>query len=114
MTLKDERTYDVAGRRKGDGTFIKDPNSVLDYTIRWGTLARVGDYLFDQSTDSIATSTWTVPAGLTEDSSSNTSLTSTIWLSGGTSGNSYEVTNRITTTGGRTFDRSIRIRVKDL
>lgn len=114
MTLKAQRTYNVGGPRRGDGTFIKDPNSVLDYTIQWGQLATLGEYLFDQSTDQIATSAWTVPAGLTEDSSTNTSLSTTIWLSGGTAGESYEVTNRITTTGGRTFDQSIRIRCKSL
>lgn len=82
----------------------KDPNEVLDYQIDWS--ARLGS-------DTISTSTWTVPSGITQTTSSSTSTTTTIWLSGGTTGTKYTLTNEITTTGGRTMDESVRIRLVD-
>lgn len=82
--------------------FLKDPNAVLDYINDWS------DWLV---TDTIATSTWTVPTGITKDSSSNTTTTATVWLSGGTAGVSYTVVNRIVTAAGRTEDRSVVLMV---
>lgn len=83
--------------------FTKDPNAVLDYIVDWS------DWL---GSDTISSSSFTVPTGLTEDSDSNTTTTATVWLSGGTPGEDYEVTNRIVTAGGRTEDRTITIRVR--
>lgn len=85
-------------------SFIHDPDAVLDYEIDWS--AWLG-------TDTISSSTWTVPSGLTEDSSTNTTTTATIWLSGGTAGTRYEVTNHIVTAGGREEDRTIQIVVRE-
>lgn len=56
--------------------FKKDPNSELDYTVLWE------DFLTPVS-DTIASVTWILSAGLTEISSSHTDTTATIWLSGG-------------------------------
>lgn len=84
-------------------TFVKDPNAVLDYLIDWS--AWLG-------ADTIATCTWTVPTGITKDSDSHTTTTTTVWLSGGTAGAQYTVANRITTAGGRTEDRSLSILVQ--
>ena len=72
----------------------KDPTEILDYGIDW-VLRLAGD--------TIVTSTWVVPAGITKNSDSSTPSTTTIWVSGGTSGQSYPVENRITTAGGRLF-----------
>ena len=85
-------------------TFIKDPDSVLDYTIDWE------DWL---GSDTIATSDWTVDTGLTEDSDTNTTKAATIWLSSGTANTDYEVTNEITTQGLRTDNRTITIQVRE-
>lgn len=87
-------------------TFYKDPDAVKDYVIDWET-----NYL--ETDDEIATSVWSVPSGITKDSDSNSTGTTTIWLSGGTAGSSYELVNRITTTGGRTDDRTIVIIVEE-
>ena len=84
-------------------TFVKDPDATLDYIIDWS------EWL---DTDTISTSTWTVPTGLTNVSDSNTTTTATIWLSGGTAGQRYTVSNRIVTAAGRTEDRSITIKVR--
>lgn len=82
----------------------KDPDAVLDYTVNWT------EWLGD---DRIDTSTWIIPAGLTKDSDSHNGLEAIVWLSGGTAGDRYEVTNRITTTGGRTDDRTVSISVSE-
>lgn len=84
-------------------TFIKDPDSVLDYAVDWS------DWL---GTDTIATSSWTVPTGITNDSDSNTTTVATVFLSGGTIGQRYDLVNRITTAAGRTADRTITIIVR--
>lgn len=83
-------------------TFIHDPNEVLDYVIDWA------DFL---GADTIATSTWVIPTGLTNSTSTNnTTQTSTyITVSAGQEGKRFTVTNRITTAGGRTADRSIEL-----
>jgi len=80
------------------------------------TAAEVLDYVVDDSlflgSDTIASVTWLVsPAGVTIGSTSNTSSTATIWLSGGTVGVTYVVTCRITTAGGRTKDYSFNLRI---
>lgn len=82
---------------------FKDPDEVLDYQLDWS--ARLAG-------DTIATSTWIVPANITKDSDSNTTTTTTIWLSGGTLGDLVEITNRITTAAGRTMDQSVRLKIK--
>jgi hypothetical protein len=87
-------------------TFEKDPNAVLDYVIDWGD-----EWL--EAGDEISTSTWTVPTGITKDSDDKTATITTIWLSGGTDGVTYDIVNRIVTTGGRIDDRTITIKVRE-
>lgn len=82
---------------------FKDPDEVLDYQLDWS--ARLDE-------DTIVTSTWVVPTGITKDSDTNTTDTTTIWLSGGTTGEAYTLANRITTVGGRTMDQSVKIKIK--
>lgn len=86
-------------------TAPKDPDEVKDYEITWALLL---------GTDTIATSTWVVPAGITKDSSTNTTTTTTIWLSAGTAGETYSLLNRITTAGLRTYDRTVKLKMKSL
>lgn len=85
--------------------YLKDPNAVLDYVLDWT------DFL---QGDTISTSTWTVPSGITKTTDSKTATTTTVWLSSGTAGQVYTVTNRIVTTGGRQQDQSIQFVVQDL
>lgn len=94
--------------------FTKDPDAVLDYKFDWANTTNGGstpDWL--ASGETISTRTVTVEAGLTKDSDSLTdSATSvTIWLSGGTAGESYTVHCRIVTSAGRTDDRTVTIEV---
>lgn len=86
-------------------TFIKDPNSILDYGFDWS------DWL--DTDDTVSTSAWTVPSGITEHSDSKTTTTTTIWLSGGTIGRQYRIQNRIVTADGRTADRSFYVKIEN-
>ena len=85
--------------------FQKDPSAVLDFIVNWT------DYL---DGDTISTAAATVPAGITLDSEANTTTTHTMWLSGGTEGNAYDIVSQIVTVGGRTDERTIRINVVNL
>ena len=89
------------------GTRAKDPDATVDYAIDWS--AWLGS-------DTLLSSTWVVPSGLTQPVSPAASFTSTVttvWLTGGTLGQSYTVTNRITTAAGRIDDRSFDLRVEE-
>lgn len=85
--------------------FHKDEASVLDYAVDWE------DWLCNEET--ILTSTWDVPEGITKDSDSKTDTIATVWLSGGTTGETYELVNHITTSGARTVERTITIHVRE-
>lgn len=85
--------------------YIKDPDAILDYTINWSSWLPAGD--------AIAESTWTAGNGITIDSDSNTSTSATVWLSGGTVGATYTVTNHIVTDDGREEDQTISIIIRE-
>ena len=84
--------------------FVKDPSAILDYSVKWT------DWL---GSDTIATSSWSVPSGLTKHAETNNTTTATVWCSGGAVGKTYIVTNTITTAGGRTDEREIKITVQN-
>ncbi len=86
-------------------TFRKDPNAVLDYVIDWGE-----NYLATGET--ISSVVWTVDTGITEDSVSKTDTTATIWLSGGTAGESYSIACKIVTNQSRTDERTFTVQVE--
>jgi hypothetical protein len=81
----------------------KAPSEVASYRVLWAT---------ELGSDTIATSTWEVPTGITKDSDSFTSNTATIILSGGTSPVTYTLKNTIVTTGGDTFVQYVTITVR--
>ena len=100
-------TYVVTGTgADAKYTIVKDPNAILDYTFDWS------EWL-DAITDTIASQSIVAETGITNDSSSISGKTVIAWISGGTAGNTYRVTCRIVTAGGRTDDRSIFIKVKE-
>jgi hypothetical protein len=84
----------------------KDTNEVLDYTINMAAeLSRVSDTL--------SSVVWTVPAGLVNVAQSNTTTAATVKLGGGTLGAEYEVSAQMTTAGGRVYNRTFRLQIKD-
>ncbi|MEN6535643.1 MAG: hypothetical protein ABFD89_18410 [Bryobacteraceae bacterium] len=97
----------------------KDPDEILDYDIDWTSrlyskaeLASVAAGETVIPADSISTSTFTLPLGIVANSTSNTTTTTKVWISGGTEGQSYLVENRIVTAGGRTMDQTVKLRIK--
>lgn len=81
----------------------KDPDEYLDYQLNWA--ARLGS-------DVIVDSVWDVPAEIIGGSMTFTNTTTTIWLSGGATGESCTLTNHITTQGGRLMDQSVSLKIK--
>ncbi len=82
----------------------KDPNDIADYALSWAT---------HLGADTITSSSWILPVGITADDDSSTGTTATVRLSGGTAGQNYEITNRVVTASGQQFDCSIRIYVRE-
>lgn len=83
----------------------KDPNEEKDYKARWER------YL---GTDTIASSSWIMPDGITKFAESFDTQSATVWLSGGTLGSDYLLVNRIVTNNipPRKLDQTITIRVR--
>ncbi|MGZ4519094.1 MAG: phage fiber-tail adaptor protein [Mycobacteriaceae bacterium] len=96
----------------------EDPTAVLDYTVDWdrkdATSAAGTGWL--APTETIVTSTWIVPTGITQATPSpsiiNAGKATTIWLTGGTAGQSYVVANHITTSQGRQDQRTFTVYVE--
>ena len=85
---------------------LKDPSAVLDYAFDWkeewlATGETITDY------------TITADTGITVGSSTELDGKIIVWLSGGTAGINYKVACLITTSAGRTDERTIWIKVTD-
>lgn len=105
----------------------KDPNNIEPYFIVWcdedGTNTGAATDGGELQGATISTVTWTVPTGITKNSDNKDACTiagisyaistvCTIWLSGGTAGEDYELNCKITTSDSRTLDQSIIIPVR--
>lgn len=89
----------------GFSVFTKDPDATLDYGFDWSDWLADGEVISD--------SDWTVTEGITEDSATLTTTQTMIWLSGGTEGTRYTITNTITTSAGRIDDRSFFVDIRE-
>ena len=91
----------------------KDPNEVLDYELDWANPEEPRL----ETGETLLTSVWSVVVGDVEIDQVATDFTpqglSTVWLSGGTAGVKCELLNRVTTSKGRTYDKSVLLRVRD-
>jgi hypothetical protein len=101
-------------------TFATDAQNVL-FTSKYPTEAvvRYIDWadrliLATGSSDVIASSTWTGQTGITISNSSFDTVNGTAQalFSGGTAGQTFKITNTITTTGGQTLVQPFELRVK--
>lgn len=81
--------------------------SVQDGSILWTAV-----YPADAAIPQVSTAVWTVPAGITKDSQSETGIVTYITLSGGTHGEDYEVTCRMTPTVGNPIEQTIVVPVR--
>lgn len=86
--------------------FEKDPDTLTYFTVDWGPDLRPGESL--QGTPS-----WSVPDGLTKSSELVSGNIATLWVSGGTVGQSYACRCRATYDSGRSEDWTIYIVVKE-
>lgn len=82
----------------------KDPDERKDYMVIWTDLL---------AGDTISASQWTVPVSseLIVESESFADDTTTIWLSGGKIG-THALLNRVTTTGSRIYDQTVKLYVQ--
>jgi hypothetical protein len=86
----------------------KDPDSVEDFTINWAaTLSE------SSPGDVISTSSWTANSDVTIDSDTNTTTTARVWVSGGTLHKYADLVNAIETSGGRTYNRTITLKIQE-
>lgn len=85
---------------------LKDPDAVLDYGVDWSVYLDAGEV--------ITGSAWIIfPEGeLMASTPSYDDASTTVSLSGGGRGKIYYVTNRVTTSLGRTDDRSFTLRIE--
>lgn len=83
----------------------KDPDEVLDYTVDWSNRVT--------APDTIMTSTWAflTQAGLAKSSESKTDTSTTVWLTGGTSGETGVLLNTVVTTQGRTMEEVVTLSI---
>lgn len=83
----------------------KDPDEVLDYQVDWTNRLQVGE--------TISTCDFSVVSGaVTINSEGNVGALATVWLSGGTAGELCSILNRITTSAGRTYDQTVKLRIR--
>ena len=83
----------------------KDPDEVLDYRVRWTDALQDGE--------TILTSTFIMAEGtVTKNSEAIDGTETVLWLSGGTLGELCLITNRITTSMGRSYDETMRLRIR--
>ena len=88
--------------------FLKDPGSILDYAIDWGS-----EYL---SEDTIADSSWVIepaePEGVQVQASAFDGTTTTVIAAGGVAGHIYQLTNHVELASGLTDSRSVTLRIE--
>ena len=90
---------------------LKDPSAVLDYVFDWTGWMATGETIAVDSETGEKLITITADTGITVDSSTEDAGKVTVWLSGGTAGVNYKVACLITTSAGRTDERTIWIKV---
>lgn len=86
---------------------IKDPDDISTWTLDWE--AFLAKYPGGVTIDS---STWILPTGITEVSSSDTTTTTIIQTSGGTLGRTYDLISRATLSNGDRKDRTLRVTIR--
>lgn len=102
------RTFSVSSCFRGTAQAVKTHNEIVDFAINWSAILDAGE--------EIETSVWNVEGDLILTApapyiqANNTATT--VWLSEGTTGLNYSVTNTIMTTGGREFEASFNCLVE--
>jgi hypothetical protein len=105
-TLRNGRSAPGIRRRLDGLAWVeKAPGDVVDYGFDYQDELVAGE--------TITASTWSVaPAGLDLAAEGVDGTIATQWTSGGTAGTIYTLENTMTTSGGRVFVRSLKVRVQ--
>lgn len=92
-----------------NGKFVtsKDPNAVLDFVFDWTPYLK-------PTQDNIVNAAASKTGGITIDDVSFTTKKVTVWVSGGTVGETAQLTCTITTEDGRIDERSMFIKIKEM
>lgn len=85
--------------------FEIDPDETVDYAFDWNAALEDGE--------TISTSSFVLPDGLTQVSAAAGTTRTAIFVSGASCGRIYRITNRVTTSGGRTFDQTICLKARE-
>lgn len=92
--------------------YEKQPAEVKDYDIRYDEwLSPPSDTLYDATTAVVCLTS--DDATLVVDSVDITATVAKLWVSGGTAGERYKLTVRVTTAGGRIDESELVFKVKD-
>ncbi|MEV6258093.1 hypothetical protein AB0L97_33045 [Nocardia sp. NPDC051911] len=83
--------------------FEKDPDATQDWLFDWSAFLTVGETL--------TTSVYLARAGVTITPAATVGAVTRVWVTGGVLGEVYVITNRITTSDGRTEDRSFTVTI---
>lgn len=90
-----------------------DPNDRADYDVSFA--AELAGRLTGGGDDSITSHTAVaITPGITVDSSSHSANVVKVWLTGGEIGEKYLIEVEVVTADGRTYNRSFKVKVKDL
>lgn len=92
--------FDVKGKF---AKINKDPSASLPYSFDWT------DWL--EGGDTIVSSTWTPPAGISVSNTSHTGQVTQATVSGGTDGSSYVIENHVVTANGLEDSRRLEVNV---
>lgn len=93
----------------------KDPGDSSDFSLSWTGVPPIGSGDTIVSFDSVTISPVTDPPLVEAEADRTFTDTATrFWLSGGLAGTKYTIDLHVTTAGGRGFDRSATVKVKEL
>lgn len=82
----------------------KDAAETVDFGLDWS--ARLIE------ADVIETSTFELPRGLVAVRASHGGRVATVWISGGSAGEVYEVINRVKTSRGLELEQAVKLKIK--
>ncbi len=88
------------------GVKLKDKDETRDFSVDWSAHLASGE--------TITSTNFVVPAGLTLVSQASTSTVATVRVSGGVAGTIYTVLCQVTTSSGEQLERSFGLNIQDL
>ncbi len=83
--------------------YRKTATEIVDLVMNWETALDSGD--------SIVTSAWSVPTGITASNLSSTAYTTSLRLSSGTTGRPYALINTVTLTSGQKYQAPLSVTI---